>query len=443
MCLAWVVVSRGLVAHLAATDPNLALRLNPGYSGALVRLADIALQTELSPPEAAHADRAAGAPASDASEDGRLNLWAKFASRVVAASQGDTRTPPLSLDPKTAAQIRAWARQALIRDPLNAGALRILGQVADAKDASKLMQAAVRRSIRESIAVYWLMQKSTNEGDFASALHYADILLRTQSNITPLLMPTLAKIVESRPPGDVLKALLVHNPPWRAQFFQDLPTAVGDPRALLEIFLALRGTPAPPTSYELGQYLHFLIGHRDYDLARYTWLQFLPPERLRNLGFLYNGSFEQPLSGLPFDWEYYAGSGVTIDIAQRPGSDHQHALFLEFGEGRVDFKGVSQLLMLPPGEYRLTGKYRGTLKGRRGLVWRIACDATAAQLGTSPMVLGSAPSWQTFEVGFKVPVADCPAQRLQLDLDARSESEQLISGSIWYDDLNIARTQTN
>jgi hypothetical protein len=93
----------------------------------------------------------------------------------------------------------------------------------------------------------------------------------------------------------------------------------------------------------------------------------------------------------------------------------------------------------PAGEYRLTGKYRGTLKGRRGLVWRIACDATAAQLGTSPMMLGSAPSWQTFEVGFKVPVADCPAQRLHLDLDARSESEQLISGSVWYDDLNIKR----
>ena len=65
LCLAWVVVSRGLVAHLAATDPNLALRLNPGYSGALVRLADIALQTELSPPKAAHADRATGAPASE------------------------------------------------------------------------------------------------------------------------------------------------------------------------------------------------------------------------------------------------------------------------------------------------------------------------------------------------------------------------------------------
>jgi len=40
---------------------------------------------------------------------------------------------------------------------------------------------------------------------------------------------------------------------------------------------------------------------------------------------------------------------------------------------------------------------------------------------------------------FAVPDADCKAQQVRLALDARSASEQLITGSIWYDQLQIVR----
>ena len=77
---------------------------------------------------------------------------------------------------------------------MNARALRILGQVADAEDgdltASKLMQAAARRSLRESVAVFWLMRESFERKDYATTVQYADVLLRTRPQTIAQVIPS-------------------------------------------------------------------------------------------------------------------------------------------------------------------------------------------------------------------------------------------------------------
>ena len=137
--------------------------------------------------------------------------------------------------------------------------------------------------------------------------------------------------------------------------------------------LSLKNTPTPPTAEDLQSYLDFLIGNKFYDLAYYTWLQFLPPEQLNKVGHLFNGSFESNPSGLPFDWVISPGSNVVMRILARPDQDGEHALFVEFGPGRVDSPGIKQLIMLPPGGYQLAGKYRAEIDSQRGLEWRINC----------------------------------------------------------------------
>jgi hypothetical protein len=107
----------------------------------------------------------------------------------------------------------------------------------------------------------------------------------------------------------------------------------------------------------------------------------------------------------------------------------------------VEFSGAEQTLMLAPGAYRLQAGYRGELTGPRGLVWRIACTEGGAPLGQSPMILGAASSWKEVEVAFTVPDKGCRVQHLRLSLDARMPSEQLVSGSVWIDEVRIARTE--
>ena len=110
----------------------------------------------------------------------------------------------------------------------------------------------------------------------------------------------------------------------------------------------------------------FLIGHKLYDLAYYTWLQFLPVEELREAGLLFNGSFDVAPSGLPFDWVITPGSGVTVDIVPKPDSNGKHALLVDFAYGRVDYHSVRQLVMLAPGTYEFKGQYQGPARWSAG-----------------------------------------------------------------------------
>jgi hypothetical protein len=452
--LVWQVISRSLVAYLAHDAPDVTLTLSPSDPQALLRMAeenlDVLQQSEASAPSSAPVTEP---PAErDETTSARLHIWSELAKTIDNGQRrdvgGDAPIPAVvgggpGIAPLTRDQLRALTELALTRDPLNARALRVLGQIADAAGdetrAASFMQAAANDSIRESMAVYWLMQKSFEKPDYDQSLYYADALLRTRSQVMPLVLPTLARIAENPKANDKLANLLAENPPWRRAFFSALPRAISDARTPLELLLAIKNTPTPPVAEDIRDYVNFLIEHKFFELAYYTWLQFLPAEQLSKVGLLYNGSFELTPSGLPFDWVIASGAGVTTEILPRTDADGEHALSITFEQGRVEFNGVTQLLLLAPGDYEFKGKFNGELIGRRGLKWRIACAGGPTPFAESAMMIGTHGIWQDIEFSFTVPGENCRAQQLRLDLDARMSSEQLVTGEMRIDELQISR----
>jgi hypothetical protein len=453
--LAWQVTSRTLVAYLAEAAPEKALGLRSNDPGALLNLADQVLNAGPTDPSSSKDTRTPASvalPVSSNQEPGRLRGWAELLAK--AGNGGPLRrddsavaldpAAKRSVDPALKEQIRSWVERALQNDPLSARGFRFLSQLSDGttdtERTAKLMRATIDRSIRESVAVYWLMQRSLEEKDYALTLYCADALLRTRPQLMGQVAPTLAKLSEANGATQALQELLAKDPPWRGQFFAALPQVISDARTPLAFFLALRDTAHPPTPADLRPYLDVLIRHKFYELAYYTWLQFLPPDQLTNAGQPFNGGFESKPSGLPFDWVITGGNGVTTEILHRPDDAAQHALSIEFGLGRVEFGGVSQLLLLGPGSYTFRANYKAEIVGRRGLVWRVSCATPdSTPLGQSAMMLGKVPTWRALEFTFTVPPSDCPAQSLRLVLDARSASEQLVSGWSWHDDVRIVR----
>jgi hypothetical protein len=432
--LVWEILTRSLTAYLAAEDPEAALVLRSSDTAALLNVADDTLARD----ETIQSLDPVLAPSRNP-----VTAGSSYAKGEEARAKFDQPTEPRASG-SAYAPIQSAAVSALMHDPLNARAFRILGQIsdltADEEQTKALMQAAVRRSLRESIAVYWMMRKSYHDGDYGAALGYADTLLRTRAQAIDYVMPLLGKIAELPEASDNLKRLLAGNPPWRPKFFDRFPANITDARTPLDVLLTLRDTPHPPTDEDLGAYLNFLIQHKFYELAYYTWLQFLPPEALATAGHLFNGNFASSPSGLPFDWVLTKGSGVTVQIAAKQDQPQQKGLFLQFGPGRVDYHDVTQLVILSPGAYKFKGAYKSDLVSERGLEWRVVCaGGQGGPIGQSAAVRGSTQGWTDFEFSFTVPPADCTAQYVKLVFDARSASEQFISGSVWYGDLKIVR----
>ena len=414
LILVWQVVRQSLAAALATVNPELAYTLNPRHPAVL---SELAIQRFA----AAQSARAAALP---------------------SAKPGAPSPTVPKMPEGVIAPIQDLAQRALLGDPINPRTLSLLGQLADeAGDrarAKTFMSLAMGQSRQETIAVLWLFVDATKARAFEPATGYADVLLRTRPELEALVVPILAHIAEDPAGFDSLQRILASAPPWRALFFRRLSGQNADWLMPMRLLLPLRDSGSPPEASEYTPYLKYLIQNKHADNAYYTWLQLLDPEQLRTMRLVYNGGFETPLSGVPFDWTIKQGAGVNIDITDGPEVIGKRALRIEFKVGRAKFGGVEQILVLEPGTYRLAGKVRGEFVGQRGLQWQISCLSNPTEpLASTPMFLGRARTWQDFTATVQIPDADCDGQSLTLVLAARSASEQLVSGTVWYDELSL------
>jgi hypothetical protein len=204
------------------------------------------------------------------------------------------------------------------------------------------------------------------------------------------------------------------------------------------VLLALKDTPNPPREKELVGYINYLLQNKLYAFAYSSWLQFLPRDRFGQVAYLFNGSFEQQMSGVPFDWMIGSGSEVIAGVYARPDNGDKRALFISFGQMRGVFPTIRQMTVLRPGAYRFTGNINGEMLARRGLQWRVTC-VEGGLAGESQMLLGRFPKWASFQFDIVIPEDKCAAQYVELGHMARSPSEQLATGSVWFDDLAIVR----
>jgi hypothetical protein len=426
--LIWLVATTTLPYALAVNSPELALWLNPNNPAALLSRAETLRSQLLQQISVEHGL---------ASKSGLPQQAGKFSAPISPTRQDAQKTRN-----ELRQELRTIAKRVIRNDPLNASAFRLLAEVSTApKEVRSLIFAAVARSRREAAGLHWLLNDATTRKDYDKASTYADILLRTEPKLAPYVVSLLGQMMGS-PEGRVtLTKALASNPSWRSLFFRAIPKALRDPRSVVGLMTSLKETAHPVTIKEQKPFIQALINTERVQLAYGTWLQLLPPDLLKEVKSLNNSGFNLPPSGLPFDWAMTKAVNAIGEFVRSPDKSAGLSLHIQFASGRALAPKVSQITVLPPGRYQLSGQMRGNVSGKRGLRWQISClDGKRPVLGQTEMLLGERINWSEFSFTFNVPdVASCKGQRLRMFHDARSASEQLITGEAWFDDLSLRR----
>jgi hypothetical protein len=183
-----------------------------------------------------------------------------------------------------------------------------------------------------------------------------------------------------------------------------------------------------------------------WQAAYQVWLNSLPRERLADVGHVFNGGFEQAASGIGFDWRTAQGperqAGHAVEFASSSGGGvGKRALRVTYNGKRQAGPAIGQFMVVPPGRYELSGLARGEgLNSVRGVHWAVRCgdrDVRAPALGSSERFIGSS-EWRAFTFPVIVP-ASCPGQVLELEPVGFHEGTTYLAGSVWFDELRLAR----
>ena len=338
---------------------------------------------------------------------------------------------------------RSAAKRALEHDPLEARAIRVLGEAAalegNLASARRLIAEAGRRSRSDVPAHQWLFHQRLADGDIKGALESLDGVVRTGDTAGGGLMTAMA-VEASRP--DVMPqvvAMLATDPPWRYSFVR-IFSAVAAPSRSVDLIAALRETRTPPTTEEYAVDINRALRDGDYETGFLAWLMAIPKARLGQLGYIYNGTFDPATDPEPFNWVLPVNRRLEATIAPNATRDSS-ALHVIYAGVSTPRASVKQMLLLPPGRYRLTGQESSeAIRGDQGAQWAVQCAARGVRtmLGQSTP-LSAVSDWKPFTFDFEVPAQNCPAQWLILMRSAPEAAQSSILIDVWYDDLSVSR----
>lgn len=356
--------------------------------------------------------------------------------RVPAVAAGDPQSESVAL------------RKALDDNPGHVVALLNLARAREAagdEDAARRAYdaaaalAPLDREVLGAGADYLL-----RHGSVADAIAKLDQLVDAYPDARGVAFPVLARLLVGGAEPAAWKRIAARTPEWVGPFIAFGCSQDIDPAFLVPMLLD-RVAQGRARVEEAGCVIDRLRDTDRWAQAYQVWLNTLPRERLGEVGFLYNGSFEHVASGVGFDWRPSRARerdvGHSVEMPQAAGVSGQRALRVSYSGKRQSGAAILQYLALAPGRYEMAGlAHPQSITAGRGVQWTLRCvKAGKAQpvIAASERFLGSS-EWRRFSFEVAVP-ADCPGQVVQLEPVGMAEGAVYLAGSAWFDELVLRR----
>ena len=270
------------------------------------------------------------------------------------------------------------------------------GLAGDAVTAQRAFEAAQWRDPRSLPAAYFLADRYFRSGDVKRGFRETAALARLSPEGGAAAVPYLAQYATNRATWPALRDLFAKNPELAHRVLLVLASNISTVPAAIAL-----STPRDKGGEQwLTALVDTLLKAGDYPRARAAWLR-LPGASSRTGELLHDAGFSDASSPPPFNWQL---TSSTVGLAERQSGGRLHILFYGDEDGTL----ASQLLLLPPGNYRVSMRLLGEPARAHALTWAIWCDKAAQPLSSVTLDNAAAHGWQ-----FQVPPG-CAAQWLKL-----------------------------
>jgi hypothetical protein len=312
------------------------------------------------------------------------------------------------------------------RDPLAVEPFLIKGTIAKTEGrevlAEHLFEEAQRRDPRSAAARYFLAERYLSSGREGQGLTEMSMLARLVPGGPRLVVPGLVKYARTPGAAPYLRGMFAANRGIGDLVLTELAADPDNAGLIMQI-----AEPGDVDSADVAapawqaRILNALIDRGEFVRAQQMWRRFsgIPPITVPGA---INKDFARINAPPPFNWMFGSGS---FGVAEPSAGGQLKVIFY----GRDDGDLATQLVVLPPGQYRIGMKVSSDADGDSGLEWSVTCAPGKAKLASVPLKTATAAGTRIGGT-FTIPSQGCAAQWLKLTGKAEevAKSEQATIG---------------
>lgn len=341
---------------------------------------------------------------------------------------------------------KQYAMQALKQEVTNGRSAALLLAIYEKKEdteaADQLAKLAAQlwpahSQVHQQLANYWLKRENIEQ-----TLYEWDILLSRHNGYDKQLFPLLANLALAQ--HSAFNRFFDKPPKWWLRFFRySSSDQVPNEQGLLSyLYNARLNSEASILEEERKFYLAHLIRKQEWQNAQFAWLGSLDEKEIKLSNYIFDGGFESKRANTGFDWNFSRHKSIRIKTSSTRGMLGNRALNVRINKKQaVNFKHISQRLLLEAGDYELRFRHRIDKMHSEGYMrWRIRClnDSTIILGESKPLDKRS--NWKQELIKFSVP-EDCNAQLLRLEAALPYKHTHYFDAGLWFDDFKITKVE--
>jgi len=347
-----------------------------------------------------------------------FNTDARINTLIVALGGNDT---------SQLGELEKIAESGIRLAPHDARGYSVLGEIKQRQgrgdEAQKLYGEALLIAPTEIHALINRLNEAGRAGDFEVALEAMDVILRRWSKYAENVLPAVDYFIGEPKSAEWFRSTLATEPPWRGIIISHLISSPAGIDFVQNLLLYESTKGKPQNQAELSRTITTLLRGEAADQAYRLFQLTLNDDERPVRGYVFDSAFMLTPSGKPFDWVIEKTTDADVEFANLALAEDEQGLRVSFRNSPAKRVGISQLLKLDPGQYRLSATATArNLDAPKGLKWVIVCQAPGATPLTQLQVQEKTYRLKELSTDFTVPPEGCPLQLLTLRTEETTTS---------------------